>query len=259
MKKHILSVLFLCLTTSFCYSQIKVSVQGGAGLDGITKVDRYEADFGYRFGVGVEFPLARTWSLQTGLQLLNKRNTADEYSLKKQQSEEGEILFYEGIKAKMNAIYLQLPIKIAKYVPLNKNCGLQISAGPYLAYGIGGDKKGKVERIIKLNNDLMPQESTASAGYGFNYKRFDKNFGMKRLDIGLSAGVDFKYKSFFIGAGVEYGLLPINKRFLKDELKGLLSYVGNNPGGPLNDYRSTTSPHNYGVEVHVGYCFKLGK
>lgn len=30
MKKHVLLVLLLGLTTSFCYSQVKVSVQGGA-------------------------------------------------------------------------------------------------------------------------------------------------------------------------------------------------------------------------------------
>ena len=62
MKKHVLLVLLLGLTTSFCYSQVKVSVQGGAGFSGITKDKNYKADFGYRFGVGVEFPLARAFS-----------------------------------------------------------------------------------------------------------------------------------------------------------------------------------------------------
>ena len=47
MKKHVLLVLLLGLTTSFCYSQVKVSVQGGAGFSGITKDKNYKADFGY--------------------------------------------------------------------------------------------------------------------------------------------------------------------------------------------------------------------
>ncbi|MBV3637722.1 MULTISPECIES: hypothetical protein [Bacteroides] len=51
MKKHVLLVLFLSLVTSFCYSQVKVSVQGGAGFNGITKDKNYKADFGYRFGI----------------------------------------------------------------------------------------------------------------------------------------------------------------------------------------------------------------
>ena len=44
MKKHVLLVLLLGLTTSFCYSQVKVSVQGGAGFSGITKDKNYKAD-----------------------------------------------------------------------------------------------------------------------------------------------------------------------------------------------------------------------
>ena len=43
MKKHVLLVLLLGLTTSFCYSQVKVSVQGGAGFSGITKDKNYKA------------------------------------------------------------------------------------------------------------------------------------------------------------------------------------------------------------------------
>ena len=34
--------------------------------------------FGYRFGVGVEFPIDKTWSMQTGLQLLNRSYSIDE-------------------------------------------------------------------------------------------------------------------------------------------------------------------------------------
>lgn len=51
MEKHVLLVLFLSLVTSFCYSQVKVSVQGGAGFNGFTKDKNYKADFGYRFGI----------------------------------------------------------------------------------------------------------------------------------------------------------------------------------------------------------------
>ena len=48
------------------------------------------------------------------------------------------------------------------------------------------------------------------------HKTFDKNDGLKRLDIGLSLGVDFKYKQLFAGIGAEYGFLPIDKEFPKD-------------------------------------------
>ena len=66
MKKHLLIALVLGLSTTICHSQVKISVQGGTGLTGITKNENYNANFGYRFGVGVEFPIDKTWSMQTG-------------------------------------------------------------------------------------------------------------------------------------------------------------------------------------------------
>lgn len=251
MKKYILSTLFLVLTTSFCYSQVKVSVQGGAGFSGITKEKQYKANLGYRFGVGVEFPLTHALSLQTGVQFLNRKSTIDKDALETRQHEGTDFILYKVMTAKMNAMYLQLPIKIATYVPLNTNCGLQISVGPYLAYGIGGNHYGEMIQHAYWtdNNSFVPEEvSVLSIHQGFRLKTFDKNIGLKRMDIGLSAGVDFKYKSFFIGTGVEYGLLPISKEFKKDAF----NYT-------FGEDKTTTSPHNFGVEFHVGYNFSLGK
>ena len=80
------------------------------------------------------------------------------------------------------------------------------------------------------------------------HKTFDKNDGLKRLDIGLSLGVDFKYKSFFAGIGAEYGFLPIDKEFPKD----LFKYS-------IQENQTLVSPHNTGIEFHVGFCFSVGK
>lgn len=61
------------LSATICYSQVKINAQAGTGLTGITKNENYNANFGYRFGFGVEFPINRTWSLQTGLHFLRKK------------------------------------------------------------------------------------------------------------------------------------------------------------------------------------------
>ena len=99
MKKHILFALFLSLATSICYSQVKINVQGGAGINGITKEEVYKANFGYRFGVGVEIPLVRTWSLQTGLQFLNRKSTADESVFGYTLYEGEEVALYQKVKS----------------------------------------------------------------------------------------------------------------------------------------------------------------
>lgn len=249
MKKHILFALFLSLATSICYSQVKINVQGGAGINGITKEEAYKANFGYRFGVGVEIPLVRTWSLQTGLQFLNRKSTADESVFGYTLYEGEEVALYQKVKSTINAVYLQLPVKIATCLPIGKNCGLQISAGPYIAYGIGGSTDGDVWQEPHWNSsDLVTPGKDLAAHMEFKFDTFDKNGGLKRLDIGLSVGADFKYKSFFVGCGVEYGLLPIDKEFPKNMLKAT-----------LNGDQTTVAPHNFGVEFHVGYCFSLGK
>ena len=120
MKKHILFALFLSLATSICYSQVKINVQGGAGINGITKEEVYKANFGYRFGVGVEIPLVRTWSLQTGLQFLNRKSTADESVFGYTLYEGEEVALYQKVKSTINAVYLQLPVKIATCLPIGK-------------------------------------------------------------------------------------------------------------------------------------------
>ena len=235
MKKHLLIALVLGLSTTICHSQVKISVQGGTGLTGITQNENYNANFGYRFGVGVEFPIDKTWSMQTGLQLLNRSYSIDEAVTALGITETGKQIYMGlGIDSKINGIYLQVPIKVAAYLPLNNNCGLQFSGGPYIALGIG----------------ITPREGNGATLVNgeATHKTFDKNEGLKCLDIGLSLGVDFKYKCLFAGIGAEYGLLPIDKEFPKD----LFKYS-------FQEDQTLVSPHNIGIEFHVGFCFNAGK
>ena len=256
MKKHLLIALVLGLSTTICHSQVKISVQGGTGLTGITQNENYNANFGYRFGVGVEFPIDKTWSMQTGLQFLNRSYSVDEGITALGTNEEGkQIYMVLGIDSKINGIYLQVPIKVAAYLPLNNNCGFQFSGGPYIAYGIGG--KSKVNWVLvtqeRFDDDglIAPGEGSSTSSVNVSkamHKTFKKNDGLKRLDIGLSLGVDFKYKNLFAGIGAEYGLLPIDKEFPKD----LFEYS-------FQEDQTLVSPHNIGIEFHVGFCFNAGK
>ncbi len=249
MKRQLLIALLLGLSATICYSQVKINAQAGTGLTGITKNENYNANFGYRFGFGVEFPINRTWSLQTGLHFLRKNYSVDDSSLIQNSAEGGgTYLFYEKIKSKINATYVQLPIKIAAYLPLNTNCGLQFSTGTYIAYGIAGKTKTEIWRHSKPDDgEFITQDY--SAEYTSSWRdTFDKNYGSKKLDIGLSIGADFKYKFLFIGVGAEYGFLPISKKFPKDLFEG-----------QFNENQPVVSPHNIGIEFHVGFCFDTGK
>lgn len=158
MKKQLLIALLLGLSTTICHSQVKINIQGGTGLTGITKNENYNANFGYRFGVGVELPIDKTWSMQTGLQFLNRSYSVDEGITALGTNEEGKQTYMVlGIDSKINGIYLQVPIKVAAYLPLNNNCGFQFSGGPYIAYGIGG--KSKVNWILASQEKSTPTTS----------------------------------------------------------------------------------------------------
>ena len=104
----------------------------------------------------------------------------------------------------------------------------------------------------RLDDDdfIMPSEGNGATLVNgeATHKTFDKNEGLKCLDIGLSLGVDFKYKCLFAGIGAEYGLLPIDKEFPKD----LFKYS-------FQEDQTLVSPHNIGIEFHVGFCFNAGK
>lgn len=210
---------------------------------------------GFRFGAGFEFPINRTWSMQIGLQVLNRKysfNDTDEAFFTTEEGGKG-FMAVEA-RSKINAFYVQIPLKAAAYLPLSSSYGLQFSAGPYIAYGIGGKSNlnlalSYIESISPDNDNMGGSNNVSKAMYTeYKTKTFGKDGGLKRLDIGLSLGVDVKYNQLFVGIGAEYGLLPIDKEFPKDFFK----YA-------LRKDQTLVSPHNFGVEFHVGFCFSAGK
>lgn len=253
--KKVFMALLLGLSTALGYSQVKISVQGGNGLNTITENENYKTMLGFRFGAGFEFPINRTWSMQTGLQVLNRKynfNDTDEAFFTTEEG--GKVFMAVEAKSKINAFYVQIPLKAAAYLPLSNSCGLQFSAGPYIAYGIGGKYNLKMTSVSSEyldndnDNDINHGQITKAETFNSHHKTFDKDNGFKRLDIGLSLGVDVKYKQLFVGIGVEYGLLPVSKEFQKDYFKYM-----------QQKDQTLVSTHNFGVEFHVGFCFSAGK
>ena len=147
------------------------------------------------------------------------------------------------LDSKTDALYLQVPIKIAAYLPLNDNCGLQLSAGPYIAYGVGDKNRLKWTLATQIFN-----QNDLSHDIGNSLEVYERNEELEQFDLGLSLGVDFKYKRFFAGIGAEYGFRPIGRELPKDITK----YV-------FEGDETVVSPRNIGIELHVGFSFSTGK
>lgn len=253
MKKSLIVVL-LCWVASYGYGQIRFNVQGGMNLAGITQASDYSAQIGYRLGVGLEIPLKEYWSLQTGFQFTARRYHMNEMFKKLTVSDDGKekSLALLSLKDQVNALYFQIPIKVAYSLPMWKRSALSFNGGVYLAYGIGGDTDAFIEYYessnfqdgyIDINNPFLGHLDIHRT-FNSSNKTFS-NEGLKRFDMGISLGADYKYRNWFAGLGVEYGLLPVNKEFVKSVYSALM--------GDL----STVSPHNVGFELHVGYSFSL--
>ena len=247
MKKLFLFLLIVCLCGTAA-AQVKLSVQGGTTLNGWTPKTDYDAKFGYRFGVGVDFNLKNNWGIQTGLQLLNRRvSTKGDIYFSELTDTHIQKKYFFG-SSKVNAIYLHLPVKATYAIPFSENSALILNAGVYVECGVGGKiKERKIySEIPDYGNDLGPSGNESYIGIDSKDNAFAKHC-LKRMDVGLSLGVDYCYRNIFIGVSGEYGLIPVKKNLVKNMYEldpAKVKYV---------------SPHNLAVELHIGYRFCLGK
>ena len=91
----------------------------------------------------MNYELNRTWVVQPSLNFVSIG-----------AREEVE---YVG-KVNMNELYIQLPIMMAARLNLGKNYSASLSAGPYIAYGVGGKTSGEMEEY-DYSSEYNPNRS----------------------------------------------------------------------------------------------------
>lgn len=249
MRNKLLLSSLMVLIASTCFAQVKFSLQGGTSLTGITGKTGYEAHMGYRMGINVDFPTIGTCTLQTGLQILNRSYVYNWYGVYNAEISEGTQGAYWGmINSKINAVYLQIPLKLVMSVPFNKRCSLLFNVGPYVAYGISGESKLELasSSLLGFSDNISDVRGDISRHMLSRLDTFGAYSSMKRLDVGLGVGADFKYKFLFAGFGAEYGFIPVDKEFPQDAYKYM-----------LGKSKKVVSPHNFSLELHIGFSFYI--
>lgn len=110
--------------------------------------------------------------------------------------------------AKMNELYLQIPIRIAARLPLGKDYHASLNAGPYIACGVGGKTSGSIP--------YYHDAGSSSGNRLFKIDTFgnvlENNAGNRRLDGGIIVGITFEYRRLIIGAEAQVGLVKINQQ-----------------------------------------------
>ena len=104
---------------------------------------------------------------------------------------------------KFNPYYLEIPLHVGYKYAVNEDFALFGSVGPYLAVGLFGKAKLKVDGdiadIAELGDNSMSEDIFGDDGL----KRFD--FG-----LGLKAGVEFN-KKYQVAISYDFGLVEVAK------------------------------------------------
>lgn len=224
MKQTLLTLFFVIIALgAAAQSPFSFQVKAGVGTSNFWGKDsESNTRIAYKVGAGVNYEINRTWIVQTSLNFVSIG-----------AREEVE---YVG-KANMNELYLQLPVLMTARLNLGKNYSASLSAGPYVAYGVGGLTSGEEEYDYSSSHH-QPER------YMFRLKTFgnisEGHMGNKRFDAGMMFGVNFEYYRFLFGAELQLGMIKVN-----DQLEALFQ---------TSDF-GKFSPKNLASFFTVGYRF----
>lgn len=103
---------------------------------------------------------------------------------------------------KLNPYYLEIPVHIGYKYAVNDDFTLFANAGPYVAIGLFGKVKAKING--DFSDDLGFSGSASEDIFGDDgFKRFD-------LGLGLKVGAEFS-KKYQVSFGYDFGLVEVAK------------------------------------------------
>lgn len=200
MKKILLTATLLA-TTTLLFSQTKFGVKAGVNFanqefkaEGISVSANSLTSF-HVLGL-VDYQVSPIISLQPGLGLSGK----------------GFKLDAVGVDAKVNLLYLDIPVNAVAKFPIPNFGKFFIGAGPYAAIGISGKAKGD-ESVETDDVNLFSEDGAYKTGdFGFNFlggielaKGFTLNanygLGLTNISRDTEDGTSVKNKVFSISVG----------------------------------------------------------
>lgn len=159
------------------------------------KLGEFDLDskVGFNVGVAVEFPIVRSFYVNTGLFYTTKGA--------KKEFVEGS----ETDKYTFNAGYLELPVYASYRLNFAEASQLQINFGPYFAYGVNGKAKNEYTDAEYPEDNL----DTEIDLFGTTENADDPKAGFKRFDCGLGVGLGYTFNRIYLGINYQFGLVNI--------------------------------------------------
>ena len=176
-------LLFVLLQAASCFGQ-QIQSFAFAGLSSGNycagnRGELFESNIGLLIGGGTDWMFHRHWGLKGVLELTGKGG--DEIVLSSYREERFEIRNY----------YLELPIDVFYQGRLSKKWNLQLGAGFYLSYGLGG--------------------KMSSSNQSFNLYSSPMDF--KRGDYGVHCMAQARKKWLFFSVCFEKGMIGVTNKF----------------------------------------------
>lgn len=150
---------------------------------------------GFQAGVTIDLKVSETFFFQSGLSFTTKGVVFKEADL---ISGGGSTAQTKSSEYKTNLLYLQLPFMGAYKVKIATDTRIVISAGPYLAYGVGG----KIEPSATYSAIPWGDDEDLNS---FGERTF------KKFDFGMGTGIGLEYKNYCLNLSYEWGLSNINR------------------------------------------------
>jgi len=193
-------------------------VRLGGGIASAYRHDAHNVG-ALKLGVGGQLDMNDRITLETGLYYYAKGWKEDDKEVFAYDEAGNKVYDDDGkevtgwMNVSTNANYVELPVLAHFRITGDRERGLYVTAGPYVAYGVGGK--------TKTSGDT---EQQGAARLFYTKNTFGQD-GMKRFDAGLSAGLGYRFTdNIDASCMAEFGLLNVNSN--KDKLFAVVVTLG---------------------------------
>lgn len=171
----------------------------------------------YKIGVGYEYEFDQRWTFSPSLIFYGKGWKNPDKLVPIVDLQDQPVYNADGsqkqgvMSVSSTAYYVELPLVFNYYLRTGAARYLVFSAGPYVAYGVGGNVKIKGDTQLSGSERFFYQERT----FGVT--------GTHRWDAGLQAGVGYQLGGgLIVGLAGDFGLLKFSDDGAKN-ISGLLT------------------------------------
>jgi len=202
LMKQLVAILIFVLVPVVVSSQRLVFHAGGGWASHYGGSSKSVGAF--KIGASVEFEMSQKLTIEPGLLYFSKGWKDHDKTVTLYDDNGNEVLDNNGNvrTAQMNVTsktnYIVLPVMFNYYIPLTLPHYIYLSAGPYVAYGIGGK--------VRVSGDTSQY---GAARFYYDNDTFDQST-VHRFDAGVSVGVGYEFNRL-INAGIEgnFGLTDV--------------------------------------------------